>query len=186
MAGTIRMLASGGAVAALAGLLFAGLYALPQAIADDQILDTLTGTAIEALPPPFDADSLVKFEGRDYAVTYSEDVSMDVESRSTIRKIAYGRTSFVEVTTTSSGTYSSEALFSPHVRYPGVYITPVRNRAAPVGFGGAMAYWSPRRGWVPLAMVDAGSFAVVSPINGGTVISGSFGTCVLGRNVANC
>ena len=45
--------------------------------------------------------------------------------RPTVRKIGYGQTSIVNIITTSSGVYSSDALTSPHVLYPGIHVEQV-------------------------------------------------------------
>ncbi len=49
---------------------------------------------------------------------------MDVKSASTITKISAGHKSIVSIVTTPSGTYSSDALLSPNVRYPGIEVKP--------------------------------------------------------------
>lgn len=57
---------------------------------------------------------------RRYDITFDESVSDEVKSTSTIRKISGGHASEVMVTTTPSGTYSTDGLLSPFVRYPGI------------------------------------------------------------------
>jgi len=86
-------------------------------------------------------------------------VSQDVQSNQVIRKIEAGRTSFVQVVTTSSGVYSSDALDSPHVRYPGIH------REVDHDFDGVAALADGH--WVGLGLHDAHSFVAVVPMTGG-------------------
>ena len=64
--------------------------------------------------------TLVKFDDRAYDVRHADWVSMTPLSSSTVKKISFGRQAVVQVNTTSSGTYSSDSLASPYVRYPGI------------------------------------------------------------------
>ena len=54
-----------------------------------------------------------------YDITFDDSVSGDVVSSKVVKKIAGGRTSDVTITTTPSGTYSTDGLLSPHIQYPG-------------------------------------------------------------------
>ena len=47
-------------------------------------------------------------------------ISEEIESQTTVKKIGYGRTTYVSIMKTPSGTYSSDGLASPHFRYPGI------------------------------------------------------------------
>jgi hypothetical protein len=55
-----------------------------------------------------------------YDITFDDSVSGEVLSTRHVKKIAGGRTVDVTITTTPSGTYSTDGLLSPHVKYPGV------------------------------------------------------------------
>jgi hypothetical protein len=55
-----------------------------------------------------------------YDITFDDSVSGEVLSTRHVKKIAGGRTLDVTITTTPSGTYSTDGLLSPHVKYPGV------------------------------------------------------------------
>jgi len=55
-----------------------------------------------------------------YDITFDDSVSDDALHTQVVRKIAGGRTSDVTITTTPSGTYSTDGLLSPHVQYPGI------------------------------------------------------------------
>lgn len=98
--------------------------------------------------------NLAHFNGRTYAIGSAPGVSLEPLSTSIVRKIAYGKTSFVSIATTASGVYSSDGLTDPHVRYPGIFVEPVRPRLLP--FGGVYG-WSNLTGWVNIPAVDAGS-----------------------------
>jgi hypothetical protein len=92
----------------------------PQAFADEpqsHILDT----AKELFPAPkFDPKTL-----RKYDIDLDEDqVSTEVTHRDTVTKIAFGQRTVVSVVTTPTGTYSTDGLVSPYVRYPGVDVSP--------------------------------------------------------------
>ena len=67
----------------------------------------------------FDPDNLVRF-GDAQGVTYEDWVSTDPIETHQIQKIEGGRMSYVTVTRTATGTYSSDGIASPNVQYPGV------------------------------------------------------------------
>jgi len=89
----------------------------------------MVSEAIETLfPPPFDARVF-----RKYAIEFGPEVSTDVLTRRSVTKIGFGQMTKVAIITTSSGTYSSDGLVSPHVRYPGIAVAPRHQRPlAPV------------------------------------------------------
>ena len=133
---------------ALAGLLVAGMLALPSllpaAIAEDEPMRTLFMSRDELLPQRVDGRDFVKPD-----FTVEPWVSTEVLSETTILKIGYGRTTFVTIAETATGTYSTDALNSPHIRYPGI----VRNS-------------------------EVGSFVTVVPFKGGAAIIGNRGSCI--------
>lgn len=118
-------------VGAVAALMLVALLAAGTAQADG--LDAF----IETDPPPL--TTLVKFEDRQYEVAYAESVSLDPLSSTTVRKVGYGRVTNVNIATTSTGTYSSDGLTSPHVLFPGVEVSRVHEDGhhfhAPTGPG---------------------------------------------------
>lgn len=79
----------------------------------------------DEMPAGFDTDKLVKFDGRDYEVDYADWVSTDPLSSSTVKKIEAGKVTYVSITTTATGTYSTDGLTSKHVQYPGIDVTEV-------------------------------------------------------------
>ena len=98
-----------------------------------------------------DAASLVRFEDRDYVVDYDDWVATDPLSTARVKKVEGGRVSYVTITTTASGTYSTDAMFSNHVQYPGIEVEaaePDRN---------FFRYWTNGR-WSAFSTGTAGSF----------------------------
>lgn len=73
-------------------------------------------------PDGVDPSSLVRYEGRDYDVAYEDWIDTDPQAISIVKKIEGGRVSYVTITTTASGTYSTDAMFSKTVRYPGITV----------------------------------------------------------------
>src|SRR4051794_30504324 len=117
MADIVRIIAIGGTI----GALIAGGLAAPaflQGALADEPAKVASSAFADIFPKRFDPDGLVKFH-----ITAGPGVSTDVERSKTITKISYGHRSYVEVVTTPSGTYSSDALTSPNVRYPGIDVT---------------------------------------------------------------
>lgn len=159
----------------------AGLLRLPPAIAEE--LDTRLADILPPVGAVIDPDALVRFKDRDYSVTYEDWVDTNPIERTTIRKIAFGKTTFVTVTTTDAGAFSSEALFSPHVRYPGVHVTAAPRAPAPL----TAIHWGGSRGWVETQLVDAGSFVFVPPgTPGDGAVIGNGLACTFGRTYAVC
>lgn len=163
----------------IVGLLAAGMLAvpnlLPPALADEEPAKTLLSTSDELWPPRFDTDNLVKYD-----LTIEPSVSTDVVKTRTVRKIGYGRTEFVEIVTTPTGTYSSDGLASPHIRYPGIHKELKRT------FRGHIALWSGGDGWVAFKEIDAGSFVSITPFEGGQLVTSDEGNCVFVENAAYC
>jgi hypothetical protein len=155
----------------LLGLLVAGTLALPSvlppALADEEPFRTMLKTGEELLP---DAP-LPEFVKPDW--TIEPWVSTDVQSRQIVRKIGYGRTEFVDIVTTSTGTYSSDGLASPHIRYPGIHGTHLTadGRATLLGL------WN-GSGWTILKGLDADSFVTIVPFDGGATFVHEDGACV--------
>lgn len=98
-----------------------------------------------------DAARLVKFEDRDYLVDYDDWVATDPLSTTRVKKVEAGKVSYVTITTTATGTYSTDAMFSNHVQYPGISVEsaePSRN---------FFRYWTNGR-WSAFSTGTAGSF----------------------------
>lgn len=81
--------------------------------------------ADEAPTIGIDPSKLVRYEDRDYVVDYDASVATDPLSTTRVKKIEAGKVSYVTITTTATGTYSTDAMFSNHVQYPGISVEPV-------------------------------------------------------------
>lgn len=119
----------------------------------------IRAVADELLTPVFDASKLVVFDDTLFSVEVEPGVSTEVLKTATIRKIEFGRTSVVKVTTTASGTYSTDGLYSPHFRYPGIHVRPLTGKAVPVQ---SVAFWSDTSGWVVSPLLNAGSVLAIA------------------------
>ena len=149
-------------IAGVAGaVLVGGFVALqtltPQAIADEIVVPALTTKVSSLFREPLDGSRFVKAP----ETVVEPWVQMEATSEVLVRKIAYGRTSFVSVMTTGTGTYSSDGLASPHVLYPGIH----RGR----GDGGSATILAMLEdgGWLRIDRGGAGSIVTVTPLANG-------------------
>lgn len=165
MSQKFRPLLAGAVIGSLAAGLLALPNLLPAALADEQPLRTLLSTADELMPPPFDVAGLVKPD-----FTLEPSVSTEVLHSSTVRKIGYGRTTFVTIAETASGTYSSDGLASPHVRYPGIHVDQGSS-----GLRVARIRMWTGSGWTVFKS-DAGSFVSVDRFDGGRLLTTESGS----------
>lgn len=170
----VRIAAAMGAGGVLAALLLALPSMLPPALASEQPARTLLSSVSELFPPPFDPGKLMK-----YSYELSPAISTDVVKQSVVKKIGYGNSETVYVVQTPSGTYSTDALQSPHVEYPG--ILKERSRGNHVG----MAYWSNGH-WVARKFVSAGSFVTITKFDGGQLVVTDDGMCVTRKDGVIC
>lgn len=118
-----------------------------------------TAFASPASTNGIDADRLVKFGERDYIVDYAEWVSTDPITTHSVKKIEAGRVSHVAITRTATGTYSTDALTSRHVQYPGISVRP----AEPPRF--SFSQWSNGR-WTSFETYNGDSVISVSTFRG--------------------
>lgn len=168
-----RVAAGMGAGFGAVALLLALPSLLPPAIANDEPARTLLSSANEIFPPPFDPGSLFK-----YTYELSPAVSTEVMRQSTVKKIGYGKTEFVHILQTPSGTYSTDALQSPNVEYPGVLKKRTHDQIG-------MVSWSDGR-WVTEKPISAGSFVTITRFDGGQLIVTDVGMCVTNSNGVVC
>jgi hypothetical protein len=149
---------------AVIGALTAGIFAIPSALppsmAQEEPAATLLKTGEQLFREPVDGLAFVKPPQRFVVEPW---VSTDVTKRQTVRKIGYGKTEFVDILTTATGTYSSDGFDSTHVRYPGVHANPaykdwVSSTKIAVLSGGA---------WVVVQNSNANSFVDIIPFEGG-------------------
>jgi hypothetical protein len=153
------------------GLVIAGMLALtsalPPAVADEQPFRTLLTTGEELIPDELlTAETFFKPEW-----TIEPSVNTDIVKQQTVRKIGYGRTEFVTVVTTPTGTYSSDAITSPYVRYPGIHDTRVAARGP-----GLLGVWN-GSGWTLIKGFSANSFVTIVPFDGGETFVHEGGVC---------
>ena len=170
--------------AAIGALVVVGAVVLP-AVAQATMASEPVAKILQPLELPSGGSalstSLAKFDGRYYAIATEPSVSLDPLSSVTVRKIAYGRTTFVTVTTTSSGTYSSDGLVSPHVRYPGVHAEPLQLHAIPMQ--DAIYGWSKLTGWTPIPLFGANSIGFLDT---DAVPASRDGVCVRDTETGAC
>ena len=136
-------------VGALSGLAVAQLQPGPTlaAVIKDPPIHFGLGKALDT--------DLFRIDGDYYAVSHGADVSTTPISTNVVRKVGYGRTDFVTVTTTSTGVYSTDGLASPNVRYPGVYSEKMRVALLP---SGDAVGWSRLSGWTEIPLLPTGGF----------------------------
>lgn len=127
-----------------------------------------------------DPSALVKFEDRDYDVQYDDWVDTTPTGKTRIKKVEFGRVSYVDITTTSTGTYSTDAMFSRNIQYPGITVHEVAPQVASaisvLGLGGR---------WVALPLAPGNSFVHIRAGNHAT-LSGGGVTCIFTRYSTIC
>jgi hypothetical protein len=163
--GTIVATGSIGAVAAL-GLSLAGILPAVNAEENSSIspAEALMSPARTLFPKPFDVEGLVRWN-----FEVEPGISLDPLRQSVVKKIGFGRVEHVNIVETESGIYSSDAIVDPHVRYPGIVVTPRREAQAVLQWNGF--------GWSTLTPVSAGSFVTVVPFEGGQLVVTDDSTC---------
>ncbi|MBD8065450.1 hypothetical protein IC608_08185 [Devosia sp. PTR5] len=133
------------------------------------------GYVVEAFadeaPVGIDASKLVKFGDREYQVDYEPWVATDPLSSTTVKKIEGGRVSYVSISTTATGTYSTDGLTSPHVQYPGIAVTEVTKPRF------SFSSWSNGR-WLRLSTHQGKSFV--------SLVNGWADSCVSGKGFRVC
>ena len=142
------------------------------------------GAVIEAFadsaPTGIDPTALVRFEGSDYDVQYDDWVDTTPTSKTRVKKVEFGHVSYVDITTTSTGTYSTDAMFSNNIRYPGITVNKVvpdmASAISVLGFGGR---------WVVLPLARGNSFVHIRSGNH-ALVSGGGMTCVFTRYSTIC
>ena len=108
-------------------------------------------------------------------------VSQDVLTNSTVRKIGYGRVETVNIVVTSTGTYSSDAMDTTHVIYPGIETRRKDDATLGVFF---LALIDGR--WSPVTPVATHSVVHYGSGFGTSYRTGSGGTCIFGSNYSSC
>lgn len=172
----VRVIALVGGIGGLTGLALAAPGVLPVATAAvEQPVEVLQSARNDFFPPPtVNTDGLVKWN-----FTVDPGISLEPTGKNTIKKIAYGRVSYVEVVETTSGVYSSDAVTNPHIRYPGIHVEAARSGQS------ELLVWS-GHGWAVAAPFTAGSFTTVVPFKGGRFIVRDGETCAITKFTAVC
>ncbi|MET3896910.1 hypothetical protein ABIB57_000834 [Devosia sp. UYZn731] len=127
-----------------------------------------------------DPNGLVKFEGSTYDVQYDDTVDTTPTSKSRIKKVEFGRVSYVDITTTATGTYSTDAMFSNNIQYPGIEVNQV-----PSDNASAISVIGIGRHWVVLPLARGNSFVHIRSRDHST-FSGNGVTCVFTRHTTTC
>ncbi len=136
------------------------------AIGPGMVIDVLA----DEMPTGFDTGNLVKFNDRDYEVTYQPWVDTTPTSSATVKKVEGGQVSYVTVSTTATGTYSTDAMTSPNVQYPGISVDEVRKPGPP-----KMRYWQYSGG--SILRLDVGDTRLFITPNRTCIDTGSFSFC---------
>jgi hypothetical protein len=146
---------SGGLAAMVAGAiatpaLFPGAFAAePQSHALD--------TADQLFAPRFNPKLLRKFD-----FTLDDSVSTKVERTQTVSKIEFGKRTIVSIVTTPSGTYSSDAIISPNVRYPGIDVSPKHRHGGEADDQYLYSTWTSPSGTWTWTKLNSGSFTFMT------------------------
>lgn len=144
------------------------------------VIDTFADEFLnEVVAPGFDASKLVFFEDRPYEVTPEEWVSEEPTSSAVVKKIEAGKVSYVTIATTATGTYSTDALFSDHVQYPGISVEEL-----PVYPRNRFSYWSGGH-WNSFTSSVGNSFFSYRSGNTRVTTWGNM-TCVSGKGFSVC
>jgi hypothetical protein len=149
------------------------------AVGPGMVIETFADGIVNAgAAPAFDSSKLVKFEGSDYQIQAEDWVSQEPISSQRIKKIEAGRVSYVTIATTATGTYSSDAMFSKNVQYPGIDVSEVPSAGNPFSALNG-------RKWFSFSSRNGHSFFDMSS---GDVRITSWGktTCVSGKGFRIC
>lgn len=158
------------------GLLLALPSVLPVTTAAADATVNVVEAVAESVSAPFtpriDTGRLVKWR-----VDFDSSVSTDPIRESIVTKIAGGVRTQVHVVETASGIYSSDALGDPHVLYPGVHRTRVSDAAL------SLQLLDGNR-WIEVSPLSAGSFASLTPFEGGArLVTDGIACSIIGRTV---
>ncbi len=99
---------------------------------------------------------LLRIGERRYKVEIDPSVSRKVLNQYRVRKFGFGRLENVQILTTASGTYSSDALKSEHIVYPGINVSEIRPFQVSKTF--ILMVWNAPDGWKALESSSAPSF----------------------------
>jgi hypothetical protein len=161
----------------LTGMVLGALSAMGVAVIGP---GTVIGAIADEAPVGIDPSSLVKFEGQNYDVQYDDWVDTTPTSKARVKKIEFGRVSYVDITYTGTGTYSTDAMFSGTVQYPGITVT-----RAPSDTASALSVIGLGGNWVVLPLAPGNSFVHIKG-RGHSTFSGNGVSCFFGRYTTSC
>jgi hypothetical protein len=121
----------------------------------------------------------VRFDDREYQVQYEEGVDTNPLQTVRVKKIEAGRVSWVDIAVTATGTYSTDALVSEHIQYPGISVSPVEQP----GPGNRFSFWD-GQSWTSFTPT-AGMSMIFANAATAVRIGRDF-TCVYGKSYRVC
>lgn len=139
-------------------------------------------TLASAQTNPF--SDLYKIDGKDYRVTAGPGVSLTPLGASSVKKIGYGHVNQVRIVSTSSGTYSTDGMASPHVQYPGLEVKQVLSD--PGAAAGSLYLKLSSGSWVRMTAPSAGSFVYFGGKGSNGYIVAGEQTCTYGASYFGC
>lgn len=181
---TNKLIAGLVGAAVIGGVVAVGGVLLPSILQTTMASETPLANVLQPLAHPLPGttldNNLFKVDGDYYDVATEPGVSLTPESTTVVRKIGYGQTSFVNIYHTSSGTYSTDGLTSPNIRYPGVFTERLHLAFLPFG---AIYGWSHLSGWVRIPLLTANSFGF---LDSDVVPQSQKGVCVADIEEGGC
>ena len=155
-------------------------------VSSEQVTDILPAEvldypAVQALMPAEGGSFPDLLRVPDTEMSVAPTVSQDVLTSGTVRKIGFGRIETVNIVVTSTGTYSSDAMDTTHVIYPGIETR--RKGEATVG-DFFLALIDGR--WSPMTPVAARSVVHYGSGLGTSYRTGGGSTCIFGENYSSC
>ncbi len=134
--------------------LFAFWFALSFAIPTS--ISVLAKVSTE--PAKSDLEQIIKFENKEYKIIPDKSVSLQPTSQMRIKKIGYGKESYINIIGTSSGVYSSSSLISPIVKYKGIIVSEIKDRQPKNA-----KVWILDKDWVATPILPANSIVTFLP-----------------------
>ena len=145
------------------------------AIGPGMVIDVIA----DERPVGIDSASLVRFPDQDHKVEVEDWVDTKPITTTRVKKIEAGRVEWVDITTTSTGTYSTDALLSDHVQYPGFEVTRATHRQPNNQFSS----WDGKN-WLPFNADQALSMIFADAATALQMSGNS--TCIYGSNYRVC
>ena len=145
------------------------------AIGPGMVIDVIA----DERPVGIDTANLVRFAEQDYDVQYEDWVATDPLSTARVKKIEGGKVVWVDITTTATGTYSTDALVSDHIQYPGIVVSGIAH-AKPAN---QFSTWDGRN-WLSFNSANALSMIFADAATAVRITGDT--TCVYGKGYRVC